>query len=107
MDLLGIDYPEQARLAALDGAPVLPGLLAFPQGTPQTAGVAVSDTAPAARRDTAPRDADGRCLECHAEIGHYNNCGEDPDPPCICWLAGDDPACPYHSADPASLVYPP
>jgi hypothetical protein len=57
----------------------------------------------AMRRDYAPRDEEGRCAECHAEIGHYNGCGQDPDPECRCPEVG----CPYHTADPETLVYPP
>lgn len=64
--------------------------------------------------DHAERYADGRCIHCDANIGHYNGCPEDPDPPCTC--GGDGPSvdafgidadCPYHSADPSTLAYPP
>lgn len=45
---------------------------------------------------------DGRCIDCGAELGHYNGCIGDPEAMCLCHLCMGDQAvtsearCPFH-----------
>jgi hypothetical protein len=50
----------------------------------------------------ADDDPSDRCIDCGADIGHYNGCISDPDAMCLCHLCMDDQAvtseeeCPFH-----------